>query len=480
MRCPKCGFEQPEDIFCANCGIEVAVYAANFQKKRKKMRRVYITAGALLAVILVLILMVKGGKHSEESNPLSAEDTTVVTPSEKEPGTEPAQTAPQNENETLKSVKPHETPVSTAPQKIAPAKVTETTLSNSKSIARISAGGLSFNRDEVRISAIKDGRLRDVPFQIDSGWDIARSTPFKKDDAILVRAMDSGPRDDALAAPLGGRLAWVAEVADTQGGKGWFYIYQGRGQQIEGKGGPVRFSRAPEGASTEIYTAAFNDSYHAILGSLILGNTELIDREKIRLTYNKIAIDESSVTARPKVTVSGTFLSRSRWEGAMANDDYEIPFAQETTFYPDRFEIWYSFDFPKDMVKAANLSVYLDLSRSLTGYRVMTSDLADGKQITGNGGASEHQGKWFVIAGGGKALRVTLSGGAGKLILIDDVSTDDAPDSEPGCFGCSGFEFDGVRGTLKIGFTFEAFNYKIGDPLPPAFSDLMANISPLQ
>jgi len=480
MKCPKCGFDQPEDIFCANCGIEVAVYAANLQQKRRKMRLVYIAAGTLLGVILVFLLMIKGGKHSQESNPLSMEDTAVVTPSEREPGTETAQSVPQNENEPLKSVKPHETPVSTAPQKPAPAKVTETTLSNSKSIVRISVGGLSFNRDEVRISAIKDGRLRDVPYQIDSGWDIARSTPFKKDDTILARAMDSGPRDDVLAAPLGGRRAWVAEVADTQGGKGWFYIYQGRSQQTEGKGGPVRFSRAPEGASTEIYTAAFNDSYHAILDSLILGNTELVDREKIRLTYNKITIDENSITARPKVLVSGTFLARSRWEGVMSNDDYEIPFVQETTYYPDRFEIWYSFDFPKDITKAANLSVYLDLTRSLTGYRLITSDLADGKQITGSGGASEHQGKWFVIAGGGKALRVTLSGGAGKLVLMDDASMDDAPESEPGCFGCSGFEFDGVHGTLKIGFSFEVFNYKIGDPAPPTFSDLTANISPLQ
>ena len=33
MICPKCGFSQPDDYYCAQCGVNVEKYV---QKKRKK------------------------------------------------------------------------------------------------------------------------------------------------------------------------------------------------------------------------------------------------------------------------------------------------------------------------------------------------------------------------------------------------------------------------------------------------------------
>jgi predicted aspartyl protease len=46
MICPKCGFEQPEDIYCAFCGVNIEKFADQRKKKRIK--------GAMLASVIIL------------------------------------------------------------------------------------------------------------------------------------------------------------------------------------------------------------------------------------------------------------------------------------------------------------------------------------------------------------------------------------------------------------------------------------------
>jgi clan AA aspartic protease (TIGR02281 family) len=52
MICPKCGFDQPDDVYCAFCGINVEKY---FQEKRKKRQKTYLLFVALIGVATLSI-----------------------------------------------------------------------------------------------------------------------------------------------------------------------------------------------------------------------------------------------------------------------------------------------------------------------------------------------------------------------------------------------------------------------------------------
>ncbi len=63
MKCPKCGFSQPDDIYCALCGINIKKYA------RKKKTRFY-KLGATAVMILLVGLVVANYFSSTSSPPL--------------------------------------------------------------------------------------------------------------------------------------------------------------------------------------------------------------------------------------------------------------------------------------------------------------------------------------------------------------------------------------------------------------------------
>jgi clan AA aspartic protease (TIGR02281 family) len=71
MICPKCAFSQPDDIYCANCGVNVEKYAQKQKKRRFKIWAVV----AFLAVAAITIAKFTSTKYS---------------PAERTPGQEPA------------------------------------------------------------------------------------------------------------------------------------------------------------------------------------------------------------------------------------------------------------------------------------------------------------------------------------------------------------------------------------------------------
>ncbi|MGW8208021.1 MAG: aspartyl protease family protein [Syntrophobacteria bacterium] len=71
MICPKCAFSQPDDIYCANCGVNVEKYAQKQKKGRFKIWAVV----AFLAVAAITIAKFTSTKHP---------------PAERTPGQEPA------------------------------------------------------------------------------------------------------------------------------------------------------------------------------------------------------------------------------------------------------------------------------------------------------------------------------------------------------------------------------------------------------
>ena len=50
--CPKCGFSQPDDYYCASCGVNIEKYV---KKKRKKLLRIAVVIASMGFISLVLV-----------------------------------------------------------------------------------------------------------------------------------------------------------------------------------------------------------------------------------------------------------------------------------------------------------------------------------------------------------------------------------------------------------------------------------------
>jgi predicted aspartyl protease len=70
MVCPKCGFSQPDDYYCANCGVNIEKYV---QKKRKKWGYALVLAIGLLGIVAIGVARYVQTLHrTEEAETISA------------------------------------------------------------------------------------------------------------------------------------------------------------------------------------------------------------------------------------------------------------------------------------------------------------------------------------------------------------------------------------------------------------------------
>jgi tetratricopeptide (TPR) repeat protein len=74
MICPKCGFSQPDDYYCAQCGVNVERYV---QKKRKKRFKRGLIIAVLGIAALSIAMFMSTQKDSEK--PVTSKDTSKET-----------------------------------------------------------------------------------------------------------------------------------------------------------------------------------------------------------------------------------------------------------------------------------------------------------------------------------------------------------------------------------------------------------------
>jgi len=72
MICPKCSFSQPDDIYCANCGVNVEKY---LQKQKKGRFKIWAVV-AFLAIAALAIAKFTSTEHPPEEKPLEQESAT--------------------------------------------------------------------------------------------------------------------------------------------------------------------------------------------------------------------------------------------------------------------------------------------------------------------------------------------------------------------------------------------------------------------
>ncbi|MEE9567728.1 MAG: aspartyl protease family protein [Desulfobacteria bacterium] len=113
MICPKCGFDQPDDVYCAFCGISVEKY---FQEKRKKRQKRYLLFVALIGVATLSIATYfisvhrietpeQVAKYSAEKDKVQPKDIDKVQPKDiitppKAERDRPVSDTPQAQRET--------------------------------------------------------------------------------------------------------------------------------------------------------------------------------------------------------------------------------------------------------------------------------------------------------------------------------------------------------------------------------------------
>jgi clan AA aspartic protease (TIGR02281 family) len=73
MICPKCEFSQPDDIYCANCGVNVENY---LRKKKKSRYKVGINLALIFLVVLFAAKFFFTGNEAEKSRTSKKDDST--------------------------------------------------------------------------------------------------------------------------------------------------------------------------------------------------------------------------------------------------------------------------------------------------------------------------------------------------------------------------------------------------------------------
>jgi clan AA aspartic protease (TIGR02281 family) len=100
MICPKCNFSQPDDYYCAQCGVNVEKYLQK-QKKKRINRGLIITVLSIAALSIALVISIpKEPKKSNISEDTSSE-TTVAQRS-------PSQDKPREQNVPSRALRSNE------------------------------------------------------------------------------------------------------------------------------------------------------------------------------------------------------------------------------------------------------------------------------------------------------------------------------------------------------------------------------------
>lgn len=69
INCPKCGFNQPKDEFCANCGVDMDVFGTAQRKSQMKLSIVYVVSG----VAIIALVLAFAGRRAEKVKNLASE-----------------------------------------------------------------------------------------------------------------------------------------------------------------------------------------------------------------------------------------------------------------------------------------------------------------------------------------------------------------------------------------------------------------------
>lgn len=223
MRCPKCGFEQPQDVYCANCGVDMAVFAAAGRVRT----RVGLIAGLFLVTIIVAALFILRRPAPEKQEPPVSGDTLQT---EVEPEL-PKEPPPQKE------ILPEPKPVNKEAEFPVEVPPTEETLPEDEKplnipgqpveISGSALSALEYTRlSGLKLYSMKGKYLVEAKYILIDGPAQSPDAHLGPDDILIVDGSDLGPKAPREEWPNGFDRCLEIEVrGDDSNEVGRIYLF---------------------------------------------------------------------------------------------------------------------------------------------------------------------------------------------------------------------------------------------------------------
>ncbi|MGE3973005.1 MAG: hypothetical protein AB7F59_00615 [Bdellovibrionales bacterium] len=118
MNCPKCGFDQPQDRFCAQCGVDVSLYRGSAVPHFLTSKTFLIGLPAVLICICIVVILIKISTPSNNIQAVSPAQTATPTPQANNiPAERPVTTTSTTSTQTpTPAPPPAPTPANTLPE----------------------------------------------------------------------------------------------------------------------------------------------------------------------------------------------------------------------------------------------------------------------------------------------------------------------------------------------------------------------------
>lgn len=451
MKCPKCGFEQPDDIFCARCGVDVEKWRVSSRRKKRNFLRI-VVVGGVLAVFVGVLISLLGGEKNKSSSLTETLTTTDVNQPEEAP-TEGTSTLPLSPNapSASQNAKP-------LPEESFPSSFTQ------NAVIEIIPPADVLTAEQVRkmrVYVAKNRQMIPATFQVDCGW--AKNCPEVggRGLKLLIASSELGDRDDSSSPPAGFANFWRAEARQGNS-RGWAYVYLFDYPPTIPQISYITFSPSLDKISGKNYKLAWSEDPPVITELSVGADSNLLDRQKIRLSVGDSTLTENDLKGKFEVITTGPLLARSRWAGVMTKGEaLAVPVIIENEFLPFGFSSHYEMDFSNISSQSAVLKIYLDFKplRNLKlGIGAEENATIDGKPDEfrydiGLKNFSIHTQEGFIF--------LSVSSSLAQLFYKDDASFADSPETQPGCYGCAGFEIP-ANGTIEFTIT-----YTISDTATP-------------
>jgi hypothetical protein len=175
-------------------------------------------------------------------------------------------------------------------------------------------------------------------------------------------------------------------------------------------------------------------------------------------------LTENDLKGKFEVITTGPIMARSRWAGVMTNGEaLVVPVIIENEFLPFGFSSHYEMDFSNISSQSAVLKIYFDFKPS----RNLKLGIGPEENATIDGKPDEFRYdiglKNFSIHTQEEFIFLSISSSLAQLFYKDDASFADSPETQPGCYGCAGFEIP-ANGTIEFTIT-----YTISDTATPRY-----------
>jgi hypothetical protein len=360
-----------------------------------------------------------------------------------------------------------------------------------------------------------DGRLlQPVPFQIDERRDgeyVYQSGPgaaadvdrgrFDADDELAFLAADTGGRLPVLRLPEAATAGVEIGVRDpVDDGRGFVYLLAFAGSAPRSRTDYVTYHVARNEIETTDYVVGYGPQAPISISKLFVkpaaggSGQSVADRQKIRLEAvslgNLVHFTRNETDFRAEVVAytdgpvrvlrrtknwlvlfwriptPSVHLNSVYWKTGMV-----FPMQLRMPFRVSRF------------FREARMRLYIDNPPDVLGRRFYNRHNPQGVDLDGRTQEAERRmdrrpSDWQVVAGTRPGHRegwfsrqiydVKQTGVRLNTYYVDDMQIDDAPERYRGCFGCLGFELDGVQNLSAGVFSIDVHmfpmpSYRLGD-----------------